>query len=85
MLNVFPENTLSSGPFSPSNIEQGTTVKQDEPAKRKIEYSIQDSILALKSEPLWEMEPLHPSERRPDSDFTIDMEARTILELCKYV
>lgn len=82
------ENTLSSGPFSPSNIEPVVQNKQEvsnEPVKRKTEYSIQDSFLSLKSEPLWELESLHPSERRLDSDYSIDMEAKKVLDLCKYV
>lgn len=78
------ETTLSSGPFSPSNIETSKPPKQEisESGKRKNEYSLQDNLL-FKSEPFWEMEPLRPSEKRPDSDFTIDMDARTVLELCK--
>lgn len=78
---VSQETTLSSGPFSPSNMESNKSQKQEinELSKRKAE----DNLLSFKSEPFWEMEPLRPSERRPDSDFTIDMDARTILELCK--
>lgn len=66
-------------------MEQIKSQKQEmnETIKRKGDYTFQDHILSFKSEPFWEMEPLRPSERRPDSDYSIDMDARTILELCK--
>lgn len=78
------EPTLSSGPFSPSNVEQAKPPKQEtNDMKRKTDYTLPDNVLSFKSETFWEMEPLRPSERRPDSDFSIDMDARTVLELCK--
>lgn len=51
--------------------------------KRKSDYSMQENVLSFKSEPFWELEPIRPSERRPDTDFSIDMDAKTVLEMCK--
>lgn len=55
----------------------------NENTKRKNDYPIQENVLSFKSEPFWEMEPIRPSERRPDTDFSIDMDAKTVLEMCK--
>ncbi|XP_045481407.1 lysine-specific demethylase 6A isoform X2 [Harmonia axyridis] len=76
-------NTLSSGPFSPSNNE-GISVKQENTQENKpTEKPKQDSMPKIKSEPLWDLDPINTTEKRQDVEYSIDMEAKTILKLCK--
>lgn len=51
--------------------------------KRKIKSPTQDSILTIKSEPLWDVDFVHSVEKRPDIEYSVDMDAKTILRLCK--
>lgn len=79
-------NTLSCGPFSPSNV--GSIVPEIDQSigdkfKMKVKSTSRDRILTIKSEPPWDMEPVNSYEKRSDADFSIDMNAKTILELCK--
>ncbi|XP_008198630.2 lysine-specific demethylase 6A isoform X3 [Tribolium castaneum] len=74
------ENILSSGPFSPSNLDSS---KPEMDTKRRIKSPPHDSILTIKSEPPWEVDSLHSVEKRPEIEYTIDMDAKTILRLCK--
>ncbi|CAG9760396.1 unnamed protein product [Ceutorhynchus assimilis] len=73
--------TLSSGPFSPSNIESKPDLV--EPKKRRIKSPTQDSVLIVKSEPPWDFEALHSSEKKSSIDYSIDMNAETVIQLCK--
>ncbi|XP_060537446.1 histone demethylase UTY isoform X2 [Cylas formicarius] len=73
-------NTLSSGPFSPSIIAPKL---ETEAKKRRIKSPVQESILTVKSEPPWDFESLRCSEKRPNIDYNIDMNAETIIQLCK--
>ncbi|KAK9746028.1 JmjC domain, hydroxylase [Popillia japonica] len=77
-------NTLSSGPFSPSNTmhtESGRGDTKDD-IKDRIRSPLHDSILTVKNEIPWDMDSYH-SEKRPDTEYSINMDAKTILELCK--
>lgn len=89
---TFSENVLSSGPFSPSNFDSGLQPKQefDATSKRRIIKTSQsptrDSVLTIKSEPQWEVDSIMPSmvtDRRSEIEYSIEMEARHILRLCK--
>ncbi|XP_076262257.1 utx histone demethylase isoform X2 [Rhynchophorus ferrugineus] len=74
-------NTLSSGPFSPSNIEAKTEITD---AKRiGVKSPVQDRVLTVKSEPPWDFASLHSTEKKSTIDYNIDMSAETILDLCK--
>lgn len=80
---ITDNNTLSSGPFSPSNTVNKTSaidIKDD--IKERIKSPSQDSILTVKNEIPWDMDSYH-SEKRPDTEYSINMDAKTILELCK--
>ncbi|XP_019874953.2 lysine-specific demethylase 6A isoform X2 [Aethina tumida] len=70
--------TLSSGPFSPSNMDS-----KKEDVKTKIKSPPQESILTIKSEPPWDFEALHSMDKRSKIDYTIEMDAQTIIKLCK--
>ncbi|XP_018332991.1 lysine-specific demethylase 6A isoform X2 [Agrilus planipennis] len=75
--------TLSSGPFSPSNIASEIKVEVKDELKPK-GLSPQTERILTTSHSLWgEMESIHQPDKRPDSEYNIDMDARTILELCK--
>ncbi|XP_018569203.1 lysine-specific demethylase 6A isoform X2 [Anoplophora glabripennis] len=74
-------NTLSSGPFSPSNIDAKSEMPPE--PKRKIKSPIQDSILTVKAEPPWDLDSLHSIEKRSNIEYTIDMDAQTVIKLCK--
>lgn len=50
--------------------------------KRKIKSSTQESILTIKSEP-WDLDSLHSIEKRSKIDYNIEMDAQTIIKLCK--
>jgi histone demethylase len=76
------ENILSSGPFSPSNLDSSGT-KQEIDSKKRIKSPTHDSILTIKSEPPWEVDSMHSVEKRPEIEYSIDMDAKTILRLCK--
>lgn len=89
---TFSDNVLSSGPFSPSNFDPGLQPKQefDVTPKRRIIKSSQsptrDSVLTIKSEPQWEVDSIMASmatDKRPEIEYSIEMEARHILRLCK--
>lgn len=71
-------NTLSSGPFSPSNIDSKDIKEEGKPKPKPIE-----SVLTVKSELPWDLDSLHPSEKRSDTEYSVNMDSRTILELCK--
>lgn len=73
--------TLSSGTFSPSNVD--TKTEPTEPKKRRIKSPTQESVLTVKSEPPWDFEAMHSSEKKPHIEYNIDMSAETILQLCK--
>ena len=82
---VTESGTLSSGPFSPSNMNQSDVPKSEvKEESRTNKISTQESILTVKNEIPWDLESYH-TERRPDSDYNVRMDAKTILELCKYV
>lgn len=87
LINMFSDNnttnTLSSGPFSPSNIDTKSEMPPE--PKRKVKSPIQDSILTVKAEPPWDLDSLHSIEKRSNIEYTIDMDAQTIIKLCKYV
>ncbi|CAG9855158.1 unnamed protein product [Phyllotreta striolata] len=74
-------NTLSSGPFSPSNITTKQELSQE--AKRKIKSPTRDNILTIKSEPLWEFDSFRTIEKKSDVEYNTDMDAQTIIKLCK--
>ncbi|XP_030762283.1 lysine-specific demethylase 6A isoform X2 [Sitophilus oryzae] len=75
-------NTLSSGPFSPSNIESKSEINESK--KMRIKSPTEESVLTVKSEPAsWDFEALHCSEKKSTVDYSIDMNAETVLELCK--
>ncbi|XP_044256246.1 lysine-specific demethylase 6A isoform X2 [Tribolium madens] len=63
--------------------EQNDSSKPEIDTKRRIKSPPQDSILTIKSEPPWEVDSLHSVEKRPEIEYTIDMDAKTILRLCK--
>ncbi|XP_050519095.1 lysine-specific demethylase 6A isoform X1 [Diabrotica virgifera virgifera] len=73
-------NTLSSGPFSPSNI---LPKEMSQDTKRKIKSPTHERVLTVKSEPPWEFDSLHSIEKKSDIDYHIDMDAQTIVKLCK--
>lgn len=76
-------STLSCGPFSPSNVSSGIT-EIDDKFKAKVKSSPGgDRVLTIKAEPPWEMDSVDSREKRSDSEYSIDMNARTVLELCK--
>lgn len=84
-----PNHTLSSGPFSPSNLEPHTP-KQEAPDMEDSKANILNSgklspnVLTLKSEIPWELDTSVTSgEKRPESEFTINLDSKTILEMCK--
>lgn len=92
VLYIFTDNVLSSGPFSPSNFDPGVQPKQEfevTPKRRIIKTSqspTRDSVLTIKAEPQWEVDSIIPSmmsDRRSEMEFSIEMEARQILRLCK--
>lgn len=74
-------NTLSSGPFSPSNIESNKEIKQE--VKERIKSPTAESVLTVKNEMPWDFDTLHPSDKRADNEYNINMDSRTILEICK--
>lgn len=81
-------STLSSGPFSPSTIKTNTvdSSQQQEDVKPSIESHREESkpqILTVKSEPLWDESIL--GDRNSEIDWNIDMDAKAVLEACKYV
>ncbi|KAL3289702.1 hypothetical protein HHI36_023102 [Cryptolaemus montrouzieri] len=81
--SISENNTLSSGPFSPSN-NDSVSVKQENVTETKpIEMCRQESILTIKSEPPWDIDSMNSGDKRQDVEYTIDMEAKTILKLCK--
>ncbi|KYB29895.1 Lysine-specific demethylase 6A-like Protein [Tribolium castaneum] len=63
--------------------EQSDSSKPEMDTKRRIKSPPHDSILTIKSEPPWEVDSLHSVEKRPEIEYTIDMDAKTILRLCK--
>lgn len=73
-------NTLSSGPFSPSNIDTNKEVKEE--VKEKIKSPATESVLTVKNELHWDLD--HPSDKRSDLEYNINMDSRTVLDLCKY-
>lgn len=77
-------NTLSSGPFSPSNMESinKREIKKED-MKEKNKSPSRESILTVKNELPWDFDSLHPSDKRSESEFSITMDARTVLEICK--
>ncbi|CAH0562123.1 unnamed protein product [Brassicogethes aeneus] len=72
------QDTLSSGPFSPSNMD----AKRDD-VKRKVKSPTQESILTIKSEPPWDLDALHSIEKRSKIDYSIEMDAGMVIKLCK--
>lgn len=88
MQNINPSlsenNTLSSGHFSPSNNE-GVSVKQENSQENKPKEPSQENMLRIKSEPLWDIDSMTATEKRHHIEYSIEMEAKTILKLCKYV
>ncbi|KAF5281219.1 hypothetical protein FQR65_LT14834 [Abscondita terminalis] len=68
-------NNLPCGPFSPSNVDGDRN-------RLKIKSTMSDGILTIKSEPPWEMDS-SDYEKRADSEYSIEMNAKSILELCK--
>lgn len=75
-------NTLSSGPFSPSNIDASKDVKEE--SKERLKSPTTESVLTVKNELHWDLDTLHPSDKKSDTEYNITMDARAILELCKY-
>ncbi|KAJ8975675.1 hypothetical protein NQ317_019630 [Molorchus minor] len=73
-------NTLSSGPFSPSNIDSKPDMASE---KKKLKSPIQDSILTVKAEPPWDFESLHSIEKKSKVEYNIEMDAQNIIKLCK--
>lgn len=43
----------------------------------------QENILTVKNEIPWDLD--HHSDKKPDADYNVNMDAKTILELCKSV
>ncbi|KAL1493384.1 hypothetical protein ABEB36_011447 [Hypothenemus hampei] len=72
-------NTLSLGPFSPSNI--GDEFNSSPEAKKPDKTD--DSVLFVKSEPPWDFETLQSNGKKTKIEYNIDMSAETIIQLCK--
>ncbi|ERL85192.1 hypothetical protein D910_02614 [Dendroctonus ponderosae] len=72
-------STLSSGPFSPSNMEM--KLESPDHKKRRNKSPTQDSVLIVKSEPPWDFEA--SAEKKLHIEYSIDMTAETIIQLCK--
>lgn len=72
-------STLSSGPFSPSNMEM--KLEPTDPKKRRNKSPTHDSVLIVKSEPPWDFEA--SAEKKSHIEYSIDMTAETIIQLCK--
>lgn len=75
-------NTLSSGPFSPSNIDTTKEVKEE--TKERLKSTTTESVLTVKNELHWDLDTLHPSDKRSDTEYNINMDSRAVLDLCKY-
>ncbi|KAK5639667.1 hypothetical protein RI129_012159 [Pyrocoelia pectoralis] len=71
-------NNLSCGPFSPSNVNLDV-----DKYKLKLKPPLHDGILTIKSEPPWDLDPITAYEKRSDSEYSIEMNSKSILELCK--
>lgn len=77
------QNTLSSGPFSPSNnTDPLLNIKQEEvEEKPQPSLASQERILTIKSELPWDFDP--KTEKKQEIEYNIHMEAKTIIKLCK--
>ncbi|XP_022914705.2 histone demethylase UTY isoform X1 [Onthophagus taurus] len=76
------DNSLSSGPFSPSNPGDEDITRVDIKEEIKEKKSPPQEILTVKNEIPWESEN-YETDKRPDTEYNINMDAKTILELCK--
>lgn len=79
--NNTSSNTVSSEAFSPLNVD----IKQEMPPekKRKIKSPSQDSILTVKAEPPWDLDSHHSVDKKFKVEYSIDMDAQTIIKSCK--
>ncbi|CAH1989227.1 unnamed protein product [Acanthoscelides obtectus] len=77
--NNSSQNTISSGSFSPLNIDSKTEMPPE--TRRKVKSPTQESILTVKNEPPWDFE--SSVEKKAKIEYNIDMDAQTILGLCK--
>nr|CAH7768894.1 unnamed protein product [Callosobruchus chinensis] len=77
--NSTHNNTISSGSFSPSNIDSKTEMPPE--TRRKVKSPTQQSILTVKNEPPWDFE--SSVEKKAQIEYNIEMDAQTILGLCK--
>lgn len=71
-----PTNTLSSGPFSPSNLDQKPQITDH----IKIEPIIKP-ILTIKTESSWDFETF--SSDNKEIDYDIEMDSKAVLEACR--
>lgn len=71
-----PTNTLSSGPFSPSNLDQKPQITDH----IKIEPNIKP-VLTIKTESSWDFETF--SSDNKEIDYDIEMDSKAVLEACR--
>lgn len=85
---ISDNNTLSSGPFSPSNVEQTSaqTVILNDDTKPKTEPADSNpaQVLVIKSESSWDFENT-PNDNHKDIEWDIEMDAKSVLEACRLV
>lgn len=83
MRNVDATNSSTSSSTNNQNKLPDEFKQEMPPPEKKRKLQLQDSILTVKNEPSWDFNSVPSLDRKSKIEYTVEMDAQTILNFCK--